>query len=73
MQTITHGVPQGSTLSTTFFLLYVNEIFRTVPNSKVYTYADDTTLIITAATLQNLLFLAFFLFFFLSLKKGSCL
>jgi hypothetical protein len=53
-QTITHGVPQGSTLSTTFFLLYINDILHTVPNSKVYTYADDTTLIITAATLQAL-------------------
>ena len=45
---ITHGIPQGSTLSTTFFLLYINDIKNTVPNSKVYTYADDTTLIITA-------------------------
>jgi hypothetical protein len=53
-QTITHGIPQGSTLSTTFFLLYINDIIRTVPNSKVYTYADDTTLIITAPTLQDL-------------------
>jgi hypothetical protein len=53
-QTITHGIPQGSTLSTTFFLLYINNIIRTVPNSKVYTYADDTTLIITAATVQDL-------------------
>jgi hypothetical protein len=58
MQTITHGVPQGSTLSTTFFLLYINDILHTVPNSKVYTYADDTTLIITAATLQDLQTLA---------------
>ena len=57
-QTITHGVPQGSTLSTTFFLLYINDILHTVPNSKVYTYADDTTLIITAATLQALKTLA---------------
>jgi len=34
---------------TYFFLFYINNIIRTVPNSKVYTYADDTTLIITAA------------------------
>ena len=57
-QTITHGIPQGSTLSTTFFLLYINNIIRTVPNSKVYTYADDTTLIVTAATQQDLQTLA---------------
>lgn len=54
MQTITHGIPQGSTLSTTFFLLYINNIITTVKSSKVYTYADDTTLIITADTVTEL-------------------
>lgn len=53
-QTITHGIPQGSTLSTTFFLLYINNIIHTVPNSKVFTYADDTTLIVAADTEQEL-------------------
>jgi hypothetical protein len=57
-QTITHGIPQGSTLSTTFFLLYINDIIKTTPKSKVYTYADDTTLIITAPTLEALQTLA---------------
>ena len=54
MQTITHGIPQGSTLSTTFFLLYINNIIKTVTQSTVYTYADDTTLIITADTVADL-------------------
>ena len=53
-QTITHGIPQGSTLSTTFFLLYINNIYNTVPHSKVYTYADDTTLVIVATSLDTL-------------------
>ena len=53
-QTITHGIPQGSTLSTTLFLLYINDIIKTTPNSKVYTFADDTTLIITSNSLQEL-------------------
>lgn len=57
-RTITHGIPQGSTLSTTLFLLYINNIIHTVPNSKVYTYADDTTLIITADNTQDLQALA---------------
>lgn len=57
-QEITHGIPQGSTLSTTLFLLYINNIIKTVPASKVYTYADDTTLIITAPTIQELQLLA---------------
>jgi hypothetical protein len=53
-QTITHGIPQGSTLSTTLFLLYINNITKTVPNSTVYTYADDTTLLITADSIEDL-------------------
>ena len=57
-QTITHGIPQGSTLSTTFFLLYINNIIQTVPRSKVYTYADDTTLLITAGSVSELTTLA---------------
>jgi hypothetical protein len=54
MRTITHGIPQGSTLSTTFFLLYINNIIKTATKSTVYTYADDTTLIITADTVADL-------------------
>lgn len=53
-QIITHGIPQGSTLSTTFFLLYINNIIRTVPKSRVFTYADDTTLVVTTETEQEL-------------------
>ena len=57
-QTITDGIPQGSTLSTTLFLLYINDIIETVPKSTVFTYADDTTLVITAPTLIELAELA---------------
>ena len=55
---ITDGIPQGSTLSTTFFLLYINDIIRTVPNSSVYTYADDTTLVVTSSDIPTLQALA---------------
>jgi hypothetical protein len=41
-------------LSTTLFLLYINNIIKTVPKSKVYTYADDTTLLITTDTVAEL-------------------
>jgi hypothetical protein len=57
-RTITDGIPQGSTLSTTLFLLYINDIIETVPKSTVFTYADDTTLVITAPTLPELAELA---------------
>jgi hypothetical protein len=53
-QVITHGIPQRSTLSTTFFILYINNINTTTNHSTIYTYADDTTLIITAPTLAIL-------------------
>ena len=33
-QIITHGIPQGSTLSTTFFLLYINNIIKTVKSRR---------------------------------------
>jgi hypothetical protein len=55
---ITDGIPQGSTLSTTFFLLYINDIIHTVPDSSVYTYADDTTLVVTAQNVEELQALA---------------
>ena len=53
-ETITDGIPQGSTLSTTFFILYINDIATSTKHSNIYTYADDTTLIITAPTLDLL-------------------
>jgi hypothetical protein len=52
-RTITHGIPQGSTLSTTLFLMYINNIVTTV-KSTVYTYADDTTLIVAVETMSEL-------------------
>lgn len=48
-QKITHGIPQGSTLSTTLFILYTNDICKSTKHADTYIYADDTTLIITAA------------------------
>ena len=41
MKTIKHGIPQGS-------------IIKTVPRSTVYTYADDTTLIVSAISESSL-------------------
>jgi hypothetical protein len=58
LQTVTHGIPQGSTLSTTLFLLYINDILSATQEGKLTTYADDTTLAIAADNLQQLLQIA---------------
>eukprot|EP00732_Lithocolla_globosa_P005086 Lithocolla_globosa_v1_NODE_5025_length_1317_cov_8.157686.p1 type:complete len:327 gc:universal NODE_5025_length_1317_cov_8.157686:268-1248(+) len=53
-QTITTGIPQGSTLSTTLFLLYINDIHLSTTHGQDYLYADDITYIATSTTVDLL-------------------
>ena len=47
------GDPQGSILSPILFLLYVNDINNCDTNAKFVKFADDTTVITSAPTLQE--------------------
>lgn len=46
MGNITCGVPQGSVLGPLLFLVYMNDIYRAVPNNCIKLFADDTNLFI---------------------------
>lgn len=48
---ISYGVPQGSVLGPTLFLLYINELCNLkIPNAKIFSYADDTAIVFSGNT-----------------------
>lgn len=51
---ITSGVPQGSTLGPLLFLIYVNELLQLKISGRLYSFADDTSILFTAKSKTEL-------------------
>ena len=51
---VIYGVPQGFVLGPLLFLIYVNDLHKTIRYSKVHHFANDTSLFRTNKSVKNL-------------------
>ena len=54
IQTIKYRVPQSSILGPLLFLIYINDLHRSIKNSKAHHFADDTNLLHASGSLKDI-------------------
>ena len=54
IQTSKYGVPQGSILGPLLLLIYINDLSRSIKNSKMHHFADDTNLLYANCSLKGI-------------------
>ena len=54
LNSIIHGVPQGSVLGPLLFLLYINDLHDAIKYCMVHHFADDTNLLLFDSSLKSL-------------------